>query len=264
MTGGYASQGTPIGILLADTIAPRVIGDAGNGFSFDFPVRYAVVPEVRSFHREEGREDVREAVLAAARELVFRGGCQAVAAGSSAFAVYQKEIAEAVKVPVLTDTLFMASFAAQMIQPQKKVAILTLNTAFLSTRDCAGYGLDEDRIVIRGMEDQSAFSAAFSGDRDSYDFEALQQEVNQVVRLLCLDEPKIGAILCENSVLSPFAPEINRLTGLPVFDTVNYINWAASGILRGLTSPFKNRLDGGTTRIPPAWGRRPERGREEN
>ena len=258
MIGGYASQGTPVGVLLADTLTPRIIGDVGNGFSFDFPVRYQVVPEMRSFRRETADGKLREAVVKAARQLAEEGGCLVIAAGSSMFSAFQKDISAAVSVPVMTDPLFMASFLSQIIQPDKKIGILTLDARLLSPGDCAGYGLEEDRIVIKGMEDRPVFMEAFSGQTISFDLEDIEKEAVTAAEELCLAHPEIGAILCESSVFSPFAAAINRRVCLPVFDTVNYINWAASGVLRGLTSPFKNRLDGGTAATPPAWGVKPE------
>ena len=258
MIGGYASQGTPVGILLADTLTPKIIGDVGNGFSFDFPVRYQVVPEIRSFRREPAREKLRDTVVKAAKLLAEEGGCQLITAGSSFFSAFQEDISAAVSVPVMTDTLFIASFLSQIIQPDKRIGILTLDARLLSPQDCSGYGLEEDRIVIKGMEDRPAFMEAFSGQTISFDLEKIAKDAITAAEELCLTHPEIGAILCESSVFSPFAPAINRKVCLPVFDTVTYINWAASGILRGLTSPFKNRLDGGTAAVPPAWGLRKE------
>ena len=38
--GGTPSQGVPIGILMVDSVLPRIPGDIGNGFTYDFPVRF--------------------------------------------------------------------------------------------------------------------------------------------------------------------------------------------------------------------------------
>ena len=264
MRGGYASQGTPVGILTADTVTPRIIGDAGNAFSFEFPVRYGVVRELNTFDRTAPDAAVREAVVVAAKELVEKGGCLMIAAASSCFAAYQQDIAKATGVPVLTDTLVTASFTGIILQPDKKIAILTTDSRKLSAEDCAGFGLDAERVIVCGMEDSPAFVSAFSGTEAAYDYETVRDAILSRVKTLCLGHPEIGAIICENCAFSPFAPEINKLVCKPVFDPVNIINWAASGVLRGMTSPFKSRLDGGTTAVPPSWGRRPEHLREED
>jgi hypothetical protein len=41
--GGRTNYGQPIGILMLDTVFPRIPGDVGNGFTFDFPVLYKIV-----------------------------------------------------------------------------------------------------------------------------------------------------------------------------------------------------------------------------
>lgn len=46
MRGGYTHYGQEIGILMLDTVFPRIIGDIGNARTFDFPVCYKVVKNV--------------------------------------------------------------------------------------------------------------------------------------------------------------------------------------------------------------------------
>ena len=41
--GGYTNYGQTIGILMLDTIFPRLPGDIGNAETFDFPVKYKIV-----------------------------------------------------------------------------------------------------------------------------------------------------------------------------------------------------------------------------
>lgn len=40
---GAATDGATIGIIMLDTVFPRIPGDIGNADTFDFPVRYQVV-----------------------------------------------------------------------------------------------------------------------------------------------------------------------------------------------------------------------------
>jgi len=43
LKGGFTNYGQEIGILMLDTIFPRIPGDIGNAYSYNFPVRYKVV-----------------------------------------------------------------------------------------------------------------------------------------------------------------------------------------------------------------------------
>lgn len=45
LKGGFTNYGQDIGILMLDTIFPRIPGDIGNAKSYDFPVRYGVLCE---------------------------------------------------------------------------------------------------------------------------------------------------------------------------------------------------------------------------
>ena len=254
MTGGTPSQGTPIGILIADTTSPHIIGDVGNGFTYDFPVRFATVKGATPQRIAKRDASLLAPCLEAARGLEA-DGCQAVACGCNAFSIFYKQLSRNIKIPVLASSLIQAAFAAQIIQPNQTIGILTDDATQLGTSECAGYGLTEDRIVIQGMETSSAFYPAFRGGRDCFDYEAVEADIRDAVEELLQKSPYIGAIICEGTSFTPFSPMINRLAGVPVFDLVTLIHLVASGLLRGLTSPFKNRRNGGVTSGPPPWGK---------
>lgn len=253
MRGGTPSQGTPIGILMADTTSPHIVGDVGNGFTYDFPVRFCTVKGATAQRIAARDPGLLAPCLDAALQLEA-DGCQAVTCGCSAFAAFQGQLSARLQIPVFASSLIQASFAAQIIQPTKKVGILTDDSARLRPSDCAGYGLTEDRIVIQGLENSPAFYPAFWGGQDCFDYEAVEADVLHAAQALSAGTPELGAIICEGTAFAPFAPMVGRLTGLPVFDIVTLIHLVASGILRGMTSPFKNRLNGGVTSTPPQWG----------
>ena len=75
LTGGYTNYGQDIGILMLDTIFPRIPGDIGNALSYPFPVRYKVVKD--AFCERIMGDQVDEELLApfikAAQELEAEG-----------------------------------------------------------------------------------------------------------------------------------------------------------------------------------------------
>ena len=79
LTGGYTNYGQDIGILMLDTIFPRIPGDIGNALSYPFPVRYKVVKD--AFCERIMGDQVDEELLApfikAAQELEAEG-CKTV------------------------------------------------------------------------------------------------------------------------------------------------------------------------------------------
>ena len=256
MRGGTASQGTPIGILMADTVSARIPGDVGNGFTYDFPVRFYTVKGATAERIVQGvDEGLLDAFLDGARFLEAEG-CQAITTSCSMIA-FQEQLASAVEIPVFTSSLIQASFAAQIIQPHKKVGILTDNARSLDPRCCVGYGLTEERIAIQGLEETRAYYPAFYSGADRYVYEEVEADVLWAAGKLMKEHPDIGAIVCEGTGLSPFSPAVSRMAGLPTFDIVTLIHLVASGTLRGMTSPFQNQLNGGETGVPPQWGRPP-------
>ncbi|MBU5626954.1 hypothetical protein KQI82_08545 [Oscillibacter sp. MSJ-2] len=257
MRGGTASQGTPIGILMADTVSARIPGDVGNGFTYDFPVRFYTVKGATAERISKGVDpELADALLDGARFLEAEG-CQAITTSCGSLIAFQDQLASAVQIPVFTSSLLQASFAAQIIQPHKKIGILTDSARSLDPRYCTGYGLTKERIAIQGLEDTKAFYPAFYSGTDRYVYEEVEADVLWAAGKLIREHPDIGAIVCEGADLAPFSPAVNRMTGLPTFDIVTLIRLVASGILRGMTSPFQNRLNGGDTGVPPSWGRPP-------
>lgn len=256
MRGGSASQGTPIGILMADTLPPHIIGDVGNGFTYEFPVRFLTVRDATALRCAQRDAALEKRCVEAAQHLE-QDGCQAVACGNSAFAMFESALSAAVHIPVISSALLQAPFAAQVISLSKKIAVLTDNP-LLRPADCTGYGLTEDHVVIGHMAEHGAFYQAFWGEHDHYIYEDVKADVLNAICALVHENPNIGVIICEGASFTPFSADICRTTGLPVFDLVTLIRLVASGILRGMTDPFKNRLNGGVTSVPPAWGQRPQ------
>ena len=69
--GGYTFYGQEIGILMLDTVFPRIRGDIGNANTFPFPVRYYVVKNVFTGKRlpRDADEILLNAFKKAAKEL---------------------------------------------------------------------------------------------------------------------------------------------------------------------------------------------------
>src|SRR4051812_47766036 len=103
--GGKAVYGAPLGILMLETRFPRVLGDMGNARTWPFPVLYRVVrgasPEKVVLN---GAPGLLPAFIEAAQDLVELGA-EAITTSCGFLSLFQKELAEAVKVPVATSSL---------------------------------------------------------------------------------------------------------------------------------------------------------------
>jgi len=53
----------------------------------------------------------------------------------------------------------------------------------------------------------------------------------EAAKKLVKDNPNIGAIVMECTNMSPFAADVRKETGLPVFNIYTFIEWFQSGLL---------------------------------
>lgn len=107
--GNKVNYGQLIGILMLDTHFPRVVGDIGNATTFPFPVVYKVVKEANAesvvLKADPG---LIRPFIEAAKELEEEG-CKAVITSCGFMAIFQKEIAAELNIPVISSSLLQAS-----------------------------------------------------------------------------------------------------------------------------------------------------------
>jgi len=109
LTGGFTNYGQDIGILMLDTIFPRIPGDIGNAGSYNIPVRYKTVKNAKPFTIMGDKPDAEllKPFVEAARELEAEG-VKAITTSCGFLAAFQGELADAVKIPVFTSALILA------------------------------------------------------------------------------------------------------------------------------------------------------------
>jgi len=121
---------TALGILLLDTTFPRIPGDVGNERSYPFPVR---IKKVRGATVQRVVYDadpkLRELFIDAARELESEG-VAAITSSCGFLSPIQKDVAEAVDIPVFLSSLMQVSIVYAMTQ--RTVAIVTANSQSLT------------------------------------------------------------------------------------------------------------------------------------
>ncbi|MBN9046780.1 MAG: aspartate/glutamate racemase family protein [Rhizobiales bacterium] len=216
--------GEQIGILILDAAYPCVPGNVGNASTYTFPVRYQ---EVRgaSIDRLLNRRDpaLREAFVEAALDLQARG-VKAITGACGFMAYFQKEVAEAVGIPVFLSSLMQIPFMHAIAGGA--VGVITANAGRLTPRHFAASGIaDTIPVVLAGMEDQTEFREAILEEKGTLDSAAIEREVSEVARRLVRDHPEIRSILLECSDLPPYAHAVHAVTGRPVFDFITMINY---------------------------------------
>lgn len=230
--GGKNLFGFPIGILMLNTQFPRIPGEMGNATTWDFPVLYKVVNGA-SPHRVciETDPKLLEPFIEAARELE-REGVRAITTNCGFLAMFQKEMAAAVNIPVFCSTLMMVPLVYKMLKPDQKVGVITVNSKTLGKRQFEGAGAENIPRVLYGLDSEEEFTWAIMEDRLSMDIDKCREEHIRVAKRLVAENPDVGAIVLECTNMPPYSRDIQRVTGLPVFDIVTFVNMVYHSLVK--------------------------------
>lgn len=216
--------GVSVGILMLETYFERFNGDIGNARTWPFPVQYRIVKgaspnRITSLASTEFLEPFKQA----ADELIA-AGCDGITTTCGFLALYQRELAEHCTVPVATSALLQVPMVARVLPRGKRPAIITFSAESLTRRHLESVGVDPSTPVI-GMPPKSEFQRSIREGDTSVAFEALRREVLEVASRAVANDPAIGAMVLECTNLTPYSADLNRATGLPIFDAVSLVHW---------------------------------------
>lgn len=218
--GGKGFYGQPIGILMLDAVVPRLPGDIGNGFTFNFPVRYKVVkgaPGTKIIFSKD--PSLLQPFIDGAQELE-REGVRAITTSCGYLALFQRQLADSVHIPVFSSSLIQIPMVARMIRSDQKIGILCANSTTLSEEHLEAAGISNIPVVIKGSENTPAFYNVFPTNGDKLDYYACRDGVLKMVQDLLEEHPEVGAIVCEGTNFALFRPYVQDVTGIPFFDIV--------------------------------------------
>lgn len=229
---GQASYGESIGILLLDTsFAPYIPGDVANATTYSFPVRFK---EVHGLTVEKiFNKDIKflNQVIEAGKELVEHG-VGAITGNCGFMALFQREAAKQLEVPVFLSSLLQLPFLTRIIGEGQKVGIITANSEILDNALLREVGIKNmNSVYIKGMEDKENFRKAIIEEIGWLDSEKVKKEVVSVAEEMVKEDPKIKVILLECSCLPPYGMAVQEAVNLPVFDFVTMINYVYSAVV---------------------------------
>lgn len=223
--GGFNIYGQSIGILMLETLFPRILGDIGNALTFDFPVRYKIVK--RASPKKvvvEGAKELLPLFIEGARELEAEG-VGAVTTSCGFLAIFQREQADAVSVPIFTSSLLQIPLVYRMLRRDQKVGILIVFSEHLSREHSEAVGEGDIPVVIMGTERGVEFTSVFVGNELYLDVEKAKADVVEAAKTLISDHPEVGAIVLECTNMPPNSKAIQEAVGLPVFDIITLTKW---------------------------------------
>ncbi|WP_367339786.1 aspartate/glutamate racemase family protein [Aminivibrio sp.] len=229
---GRPFYGQAIGILMMDSVVPRIPGDIGNAFTFDFPVRYRVVKgaTVKNIIHNPDRGKLDD-FLQGAKELEAEG-VRAITTSCGFLCWFQEELAAAVDIPVFTSSLLQIPMVWRMLGKKKKIGVLAANSSTLSPDHLAAVGVtSEIPLVLCGADKAPAFNRTFAHDGSIFNFDEVCASVVKMVSDMLTEEPDIGAIVCEGSNFAIFRHEVQKETGIPFFDIVTMTKYIHNAVM---------------------------------
>lgn len=228
--GGKAIYGAPLGILMLEARFPRIPGDMGNAATWPFPVLYHVV---RGASPErvvlQGARGLLPDFIAAAKDLVDLGA-EAITTNCGFLALFQKELAEAVKVPVATSSLMQVPWVQATLPPGKRVGVVTVSGATLTQAHLEGAGVPLDTPMVGTEGGKEFFRVIIRGEKDDLDVALAEADIIDAGRRLIADNPDIGAIVLECTNMPPYAAALREAVGLPVYDIYSMVSWFYAGL----------------------------------
>jgi Asp/Glu/hydantoin racemase len=239
--GGRTTYGMAIGVLMLDTVFPRIPGDIGNATTWNYPVCYHIVRGASTdrIMTQEPDSQLLEPFLDGALELEKRG-VRLITTSCGFLGPFQPHISEAVKIPVVTTSLIQVPTVSAMIGRNRKVAILVERAHLLTESHfrAVGWSSHDFRVVVHGMPVGSYFPEVFIGNRPEADIERLEQDIRELGESLIRAHPDVGAVVCECTNFVPFNHALQEVVRVPVFDIVTVVHSVCEAAIRKPFSGF--------------------------
>lgn len=221
---GQYIAGHAIGIVHLEVWYPLIPGNVVNASTFDFPVRYKLVPGATQARILAADPTLLDDIIAAGRELE-QEGVRALVGACGYFGNFQREVAAALDIPVFLSSLLQVPIIHRALKPGRKIGILCADSHSLRPSTLEACGVTPAiPVVIVGLEDKPEFGKILYS-KGEFDYDRLEQEVVESAQEMVREHPDIGAVLLECSDLPPFAAAVQDAVGLPVFDFITMINW---------------------------------------
>lgn len=233
LKGGQNICGVTIGVLCLDSRFPKPPGHIKNPSGLTFPVLYETVSgaTVASLINNPTPAFIAP-FLDAARRLEAEG-VRAITGSCGFLALFQKELSEAVDIPVFASSLIQVPLVYNLLGRRRSVGVLTANGPKLTPRHFEAVGAGDIPVAVQGLEDCAEFrEVILEARRDSMDLALIEDGVLAAGRTLVETNPGVGAIVLECTDLPPYAHALQKETGLPVFDLTTLATMVHEAVLR--------------------------------
>jgi hypothetical protein len=206
-----------LGVLMLDTRFPRPLGDIGHPDSFGIPVRQKVVSGAWPDKVVASAATLRASGLlntfCAHAIALEREGAKAITTSCGFLVLLQRELQDAVAIPVVTSSLLQLP---ELLERQQQVGVLTISAAHLGEEHLLAAGVPMKRlgdIVVQGMDPAGEFARAILGNCDTLDFDQASEDVVRAALALKARAPGLRTVVLECTNMPPYAQAVRDATG---------------------------------------------------
>lgn len=227
--GGKNFYGAAVGILMLETQFPRLVGDIGNAETWDFPVLVKTVEGASAdLVVNQKAEGLLDAFTDAGMGLV-RQGADGITTSCGFMALFQRELADRISVPVATSSLLQVPFVNQLLSKDQCCGIITVKRDALTDAHLQGVGVPLNTPIV-GTESGEEFTRAVLGDENQLNVTLAEKDLLNAAKTLVKNYPQVGAIVLECTNMAPYAQAIHRAVHLPVYSVYSLIQWFQAGL----------------------------------
>ena len=229
---GQNVGGCAIGILyLEDLCYPKIPGNVLNAYSYDFPVLFKSVKDVRPEDLDCGALEAFNAIYEAASQLK-QEGARAITSACGYFGHYQEMLSNVINVPVCMSALLQVNWIRAVLRTDAKIGILTAVKNSMTEDLMRKSGVHDTRnLIIQGLEDGPCFRSLLD-NKEHINNDGVKNEVVLAAKNLVTNNEEIDAILLTCSDIPPYAAAVQAATGLPVFDYISMIRWLHDAVVQ--------------------------------
>jgi hypothetical protein len=223
----------PLGILMLEGKMADVPGCMACEATFPYPVVRKVVRGSRTPLSAEEAWAMLPLYVEAARDLE-REGVGAITANCGLIALMQRELAAAVRVPVVTSALLMVPDLHRMVGG-RRIGILTFFTHALSERNfnASGWSARDLPVTVGGVGEHESWQSFLRTKEIPPELrERLTADLLAVVRGMLDEHPDLGAFVSECTMLPACLQAVREQVTVPIYDILTQLDLAMSGSFR--------------------------------
>ena len=199
--------------------------------TFDFDLRIARVKGADYKTIVESPSDAILKNMIVTARMLEKEGARAITTSCGFNAIFQKELAAAVKIPVFASSLIQIPMVYCSLKPEQAIGVITADKPHLTKAHFTNSGIPESiPIRVASISQVGEFAKLRDNPTAILDSKLFIKQVVAVAEGLVSKNPEVGAIVLECTDLPPCASAIRRATGLAVFDIVTLLRMVHDAI----------------------------------